>query len=148
MQSSRDHRGKLLLLINKQLDPGKWCALQSFGLDTGTNSLRFPDLLVDRAGGYPDDRTATEAALLVEVSSPETEGLDLREKPAEYLQLPSLLAYLVFAQSHPKVWTWMRAPDSLPSIPDVTVGLEKTVHVPGLNLTLPLREVYAGAEPR
>ena len=41
-------------------------------------------------------------------ASPSSVTHDLRDKAAEYLQLPSLSAYLVLAQDEAKAWVWAR----------------------------------------
>ena len=60
--------------------------------------IRFPDIIVDRAGEAPKDLTGTAPVLIAEVLSPSSEQVDLGDKSTEYLQLPSLAIYLVFAQ--------------------------------------------------
>src|SRR5438067_1449824 len=94
--------GNLVAILHGQLDPRHWTVLADFGLDTGPETLRYPDIIVDRAGGSTGDFVATAPVLLVEVLSPSTSGVDLGDKAAEYLQLPSLAAYLVFSQSEYK----------------------------------------------
>ena len=88
----------LVLILCGQLDPREWEVIAEFGLDAGPKTLRYPDIVVDRAGGRAGDYTATAPVLLVEVLSPCSHGLDLKDKAAEYLRLPSLAAYIVFAQ--------------------------------------------------
>ena len=146
--ASKDHAiivMNLASLIRTQLDRRKWTVVAEFGLDAGPETLRYPDVMVDRAGNGRA-LTATAPALLAEVLSPSTESLDLRDKAAEYLQLPSLFAYLVSAQTQAKVWAWSRRADRLPSDPEVTIGIKETVHVSSLNLMLPLTDVYADTE--
>jgi Uma2 family endonuclease len=84
--------------------------------------------------------------LLAEVLSPSTAEVDLGDKAAEYLQLPSLLAYLVFAQDEPKALVWTRGAQGFPPAPTIIVGLDKVLHVKALNLILPLGAIYAGTE--
>jgi Uma2 family endonuclease len=62
--------------------------------------VRYPDIVVDRAGGDGGDYIATAPALLIEVLSPE----DLGDKSTEYLRLLDLQAYIVFSQDEPKAW--------------------------------------------
>jgi len=90
--------GNLMALLRGQLDLDQWTVLSDFGVDTGDNTLRSPDIVIDRAGANPDDVTATAPMLLVEVTSPSSKRIDLADKPAEYLRLPSLAAYLAFAE--------------------------------------------------
>jgi Uma2 family endonuclease len=137
----------LTVLLDAQLDPGAWEAIGDFGLDAGPQTLRFPDIVVDRVSAAGRDRTTTAPALLVEVLSPSTSGIDLREKPAEYLQLPSLLSYLVFSQDEPEAWVWIEAEEEFPPKPSLVKGYDETIHVPALKLSIPLKIVYARLGP-
>jgi Uma2 family endonuclease len=89
---------------------------------------------------------ATAPVLLAEVLSPSTAEIDLGDEAAEYLQLPSLLAYLVFAQSGHKAHVWVRKADSFPPAPSVIMGRDKIIRIAALNLAVPLGAVYAGVE--
>src|SRR5205807_4635571 len=51
--------GNLFSLIREQLDPGVWTIMQDFGLDAGSENLRYPDIAVDQRGGRGGDFTAT-----------------------------------------------------------------------------------------
>jgi len=138
----------LVLILHGQLDPAQWSVIADFGLDAGPKTLRYPDVVVDRAGGSAGDYVATDPVLLAEVLSPTTAELDLGDKVAEYLQLPSLLAYLVFAQSGHKAYAWMRKANAFPSAPKVISGRDKIIRIAALNLAVPLKAVYAGVENR
>jgi Uma2 family endonuclease len=145
--ASRNHGiivGNLFSLIREQLDPGAWTIIQDFGLEAGPETLRYPDIVVDRRGGRGDDFTATSPALLAEVLSPSTAEIDLGDKAAEYLQLTSLAAYLVVAQTEPKTWIWVRRDRGFPPKPTIIAGLDKVIHVSSLHLALPLGAIYAG----
>ncbi len=137
----------LVALLHGQLDPRRWTVIADFGLDAGPRTLRYPDIVVDRAGGNRGDYTATEPVLLIEVLLPSTADVDLGEKATEYLQLPSLSTYLVFSQVEPKALLWAREAVGFPPGPLSISGYDKIIHLADLNLTLPLGAVYAGAEP-
>ena len=81
---------------------------------------------------------------MVEVLSPSSERIDLGDKAAEYLRLPSLTAYLVFAQDEPKAWVWSGEPTRLPPAPAVIASHDKIVYIKELQVALPLAAVYAG----
>jgi Uma2 family endonuclease len=137
----------LIALLRGQLDPQQWAVIAEFGLDAGPETLRYPDVVIDQAGGAAGDYVATAPVLLAEVLSPTTAEIDLGDKAAEYLRLPSLLAYLVFAQSGHKAYVWTRGPDDgFPPAPTVIVGRDKIIRIAALNLSLPLGAVYAGVE--
>jgi Uma2 family endonuclease len=131
-------------LLRDQLVHTQWTVIAEFGLDAGPETLRYPDIVVDRAGGGAKDYTATAPVLLVEVLSPSTAATDLGDKAAEYLQIPSLLAYIVLSQDEPKTWVWARATAEFAPGPAVISGAEAIIHIAALQLELPLAEIYAG----
>ena len=129
--------------LDARLDPNKWAVLPEFGVDLEPESVRFPDVIVDIAGGTAKDLTATGPVLIAEILSPASERVDLGDKAAEYLRLPSLAAYLVFAQDQIKAWVWTRGPAGFSSGPDVLEGNEAAVMIEALGIDLPLGEIYA-----
>jgi len=131
-------------LLQAQLDRTQWVMIARFGLDAGPEALRYPDILVDRAGGGAKDYTATAPALLIEVLSPSTATTDLGDKAAEYLQIPSLVACIVLSQDEPKAWVWARATDAFAPGPAVVAGTEAIIRIAALRPELPLAEIYAG----
>jgi len=135
---------KLVNALSNRLDPTRWEVIAEFGLDAGPETLRYPDVVVDRADGGDKDHTATAPVLLAEVLSPSTPEIDLGDKAAEYLQIPSLLAYMVFSQDEPKAWVWARASTQFTPGPEVISGTEAVIHIVALELELPMAELYAG----
>jgi Uma2 family endonuclease len=133
----------LFKALDSRLDPQQLVVLPEFGIDLQSESIRFPDIIVDRAGEAPKDLTATAPVLIAEVLSPSSERVDLGDKSAEYLRLPSLVVYLVFAQEQIKTWVWTRGPAGFPSGPDVLEGDDAVVRIEALGINLPLAEVYA-----
>jgi len=128
--ASRTHGiivSNLVVILRGQLDPQHWTVIADFGLDAGPETLRYPDIVIDRAGGSGGDLTASAPALVIEVLSPSSLRLDLGDKSAEYLRLPSLRAYLVFAQDEPKAWAWTGEQTRLPPAPAVIGGQDKIV---------------------
>jgi Uma2 family endonuclease len=147
---SRNHgliAGNLFLALSHRLDRKQWSVIAEFGLDAESETLRYPDIVVDRAGGPGGDRTATAPILLIEVLSPSTAGIDLGDKAAEYLRLPGLAGYLVFSQDEVKVWTWMRSErGEFSAGPGILQGREAVVTIAALGIELPLSEIYAEVE--
>ena len=133
----------LVVALRARLDPRQWAVIAEFGLDAGPQTLRYPDIVVDRAGGGAKDYTATAPVLLVEVLSPSTAATDLGDKAAEYLQIPSLFAYIVVSQDEPKAWVWARATAEFAPGPDVIAPREAIIRIGALQLELPLTEIYA-----
>jgi Uma2 family endonuclease len=134
---------RLVIALIGRLNPRQWEVIAEFGLDAGPDTLRYPDIIVDRAGGSDKDRVASEPVLLVEVLSPSTAATDLGDKAAEYLQIPSVAAYIVLSQDEPKAWLWSRTDRTFTPRPEVLVGTEAVIQVASLDLQLPLLEVYA-----
>jgi len=135
---------RLVTALSTRLDPLQWEVFAEFGLDTGPETLRYPDVVVDRAGGGDKDYAATTPVLLAEVLSPSTAEIDLGDKAAEYQRIPSLLAYLVLSQNEPKAWVFARTEQQLMLAPELITGADAVIHVAALKLELPMAEIYAG----
>jgi Uma2 family endonuclease len=134
---------KLALLFQSQLDRSDYTVLFGFSVDTGPKTLRFPDIMVECAGQDPRGLTTGEPVLLAEILSPSSRKIDLRDKVAEYLGLPSLVAYLVLAQDEPKAHVWMRKEGVFPIEPEV-FERQDTIKVASLKLMLQMHDIYAG----
>jgi Uma2 family endonuclease len=144
--ASRNHGrivANLVFALRHQLDP-RWEVIADFGLDAGPDTLRYPDIVVDRATAGGMDYTASEAALLIEVLPPSSVTTDLGDKLAEYLKLPSLFAYCVLSQDEPKAWVWVRGDGGFAGGSDVVAGDGGVVRIPPLSIELPLAEIYRG----
>ena len=132
--------------IRDRMDRAVWYVLSDCAVDTGFHTIRAPDVLVLPAGGDLKSKTAESPVLIAEVLSPSTATADLGDKVAEYLRLPSLLAYLVVAQDEPKAWLWVRAGESFEVGPRVIEGLEAVVSVEPLGIDLSLADIFAGVQ--
>jgi Uma2 family endonuclease len=106
--------------------------------------VRYPDVVVDVAGGAFRDLTATAPAFIAEVISPSSEKDDLGPKADEYLRLPGLSAYLVLSQDAPKTRVWLRGPRGFSAKPKVIKGLDAVIEIEPFGIVLPLKEIYAG----
>jgi Uma2 family endonuclease len=143
---SRAH-WQIMLNLAKALDARlateKYAVLPEFGVDLESGSIRFPDVVVDIANEQPRDLTATAPVLIAEILSPSSERIDLGDKAAEYLSVPSLLAYLVLAQDEPKVWLWTRGAAGFPAGPAVFDSMDDTIRAEALGIGIPMSEIYA-----
>jgi Uma2 family endonuclease len=135
-------------LLRLRLDSKQWFIIMEFGLDTGPDTLRYPDIVVYPTGSSGKSYTTTTPVLLAEVLSPSSEAIDLGDKAAEYLELPSLLAYIVLSQDERKAWVWSRTSTSAPfaSGPKVISAAADVIPVGALQLELPFADIYAGVE--
>ena len=134
--------GNLFRALDSRIDRDKWVVFQEFGVDLGPATVRFPDVVVDIAGGPSKDLTATAPVLIAEVLSPSSERTDLGDKAAEYLQLPTLATYLVLAQDEVKAWMWTRETNGLFGGPTVHEGVDAVLSLPALGLSLSLGDIY------
>ena len=138
--------GNLYVALRSRLDRKQWVVVQEYGLDAGPETLRYPDIVVDRAGGRAKAYTAMAPVLLAEVLSPSSVEIDLGDKRSEYLQIPSLLAYVVLSQDEPRAWIWTRKEGGFKLEPEILDGAESIIRVAALKVELPLLELYADVE--
>ncbi len=138
--------GNLYVALRSRLDRKQWVVIQEYGLDAGPETLRYPDIVVDRAGGRPKAYIATAPVLVAEVLSPSSAEIDLGDKKSEYLQIPSLLAYIVLSQDKPRAWIWTRKKGGFKPEPELLDGAESSIRVTALKIELPLLELYADVE--
>jgi Uma2 family endonuclease len=136
---------QLMRALWARIDVKKWVVLGSdLAVDVGPDSLRYPDAIVDSIGGQRA-LVATGPVLIAEVLSPSSATLDLGDKAAEYLRLPTLAAYLVLSQDGVKVWVYLKGSNQLPG-PQVISGAGAAISIAALRIDLPLAEIYAGVE--
>ena len=93
---------RISIIVERQLDPDTWCI--NSGSDRGvetSETIRLPDVVVERVGADENSLATTEPVVIVEVLSETSGERDLEIKPAEYTGLPSLLAYIVASQDEP-----------------------------------------------
>lgn len=114
-----------------------------FGVRT-VRGIRYPDILVDAMIGDPKDYAARKPVLVAEVLSSSSIAVDMVEKRDEYLQLPTLQAYLVCSQDEPRAWLFARENGAFPQHPVMIEGREAAVDIPGLSLSLPMADIFAG----
>lgn len=137
---------RLASALERCLDGNQWEVLTSdFGVDLGLKTIRYPDVVVDVAGGAFRDLTATAPLLIAEVISPSSATDDLGDKATEYLRLTSLAAYLVLARDEPKAWIWVRGGAGFPAGPEV-IEAGKSIRIQSLAIDLSLAEIYG--EPK
>ena len=83
--------------------------------------------------------------LIYEILSPSTEAYDRGDKFTHYKSIPSLREYLLIAQHRPHVTQYVRQDDGSWSYSEIN-GLEGSVHVPPLGITLKLSEIYQNVD--
>ena len=108
-------------------------------------SVRFPDVLVERLSADLNEYASSCPVLIVEVLSPSTAGLDFTEKLQEYTAIESLGTYLICSQDEPRAWIWSRREDdSWPRLPEEIAGREASIRIPGLGTELAMAAVFRG----
>ena len=111
---------------------------------TGDGTNTYPDVtVVCGQRHYHQGRTdiITNPVLVVEVLSGSTEGYDRGEKFDHYKTIPTLHDYLLVAQDEARVMLYTRHEDHW-DYRDI-IGLESSVVLPSVDVTLALTDVYA-----
>lgn len=113
-----------------------------------TGLFTYPDLSV--VCGEPqllDDEidTLLNPAVIVEVLSDSTEGDDRGKKFEHYRQIPSLREYLLVSQKEPRIEQFIRQESGFWLLGEAA-GLDATLELPSLQITLSLSEVFAKVE--
>ena len=134
--------GQIHFEIKRRLDPKTWVTIEARGVETA-ETIRYPDVVVEPATGPGDTISTLTPVLVVEVLSPSSGDRDLFVKPAEYLSLASLEAYIVANQSEPNCMVWVRGGDREFADEPVTIGgLGETIRIPALSLMIPMADIY------
>jgi Uma2 family endonuclease len=137
---------RFIVLLSSALDGTRWDVNgPDRGIDT-PETIRYPDVSVEPVGADPTSLATASPVLIVEVLSPSSSDRDLDVKPAEYLSVPSLRAYIVASQDEPACFVWIHDPVSgkFPAEPQRVAGLDAVIDVAALGLAIPLHAVYRG----
>jgi Uma2 family endonuclease len=133
--------------IKVRIDRQTWWVASSDIAVEIDDDIRYPDIVVEAAGGDPKALSITEPVLIGEVLSTSSAANDLHIKAAEYMSLASLEVYIVAAQDEPRLWIWNRSDAASgrvwPKVPIEVHGKDKTVPVNCFALELPMAEIYA-----
>jgi Uma2 family endonuclease len=113
-----------------------------------TGLYSYPDLSVvcgplQFAQGTDD--TVLNPTVLVEVLSDSTEAYDRGRKFENYRQIPGLREYLLVSQKEPRIEQFIRQPDGHWLLIEAA-GMEKTLALPSLQITISLAEIFLKVE--
>src|SRR5437667_6360776 len=147
MAGASDEHNRIAINIVSQLVErlrGKRC--EPFGADM---KLKMPD---SEAFYYPDALIACDPAdsatyfrqrptVVFEVSSPDTERIDQREKRFAYSLIPSLKVYVIVAQDKPEI-TILRRVKRGYSREEVVSGRDCGLKLPEIKISIPLARIY------
>jgi Uma2 family endonuclease len=136
----------VLRQLRGQLEGGSATVVASnlgLRLRMGQTDLFYrPDVMVASVAPQNLDLPyVTDPCVIVEVFSPITEDIDRREKALNYRRIATLEEYLLIAQRSPQVIVSRRSNDW--SAIELT-ALDAVVESRSLELSLSLREIYAG----
>ncbi|MCJ2141140.1 Uma2 family endonuclease [Methylobacterium sp. E-066] len=120
-------------------------------VETLPGQIRRPDVGVDCGARDPNALMAAQPRLVAEILSPTTRDFDAFAKLAEYKTVASLAHILLIEPNAPEIRSWWRDDSGAWQEQRVT-GLDGTVDLSALGLSLPLTEIYDGvtfpARPR
>jgi Uma2 family endonuclease len=105
----------------------------------------YPDVVVTCDPGDRDPYIIDRPALVCEVTSPSTEGIDRREKLLAYRQIESLQEYVIVAQNRPRVEVYRRD-DSGQWWHDVYEQMNAQIELQSVHSSVTLGEIYDGIE--
>lgn len=109
------------------------------------NAYYYPDLMVICDGKIAgNDLEVDDAKLVVEITSPSSEGIDRREERITYHKLPGLQEYVVIAQDTLSVEIYRPQSGELGRWYSYELGDD--VEFASLNLQFPLLDLYRGTD--
>ena len=130
----------------RELLHGRGCRVHSSDLRIRvieTGLATYPDVTV--VCGHveidPEDRnTVTNPIVLLEVTSPSSEGYDRGEKLAHYRRIPSLRAVVIVSHAERRIDVWRRGDDGAWAV--VSAGEGERAAVEAIGCELAVEDVY------
>ena len=95
----------------------------------------------------PNQECLANPTLIAEVLSKTTEAYDRGAKFEQYQAIPSLATYLLIAEDRPRIEQFVRKEPSGWHY-STAHGIGSSIELPALNITLALREIFAGVRFR
>jgi Uma2 family endonuclease len=129
---------RLVIALGSRLQP----PCEAFGPDLKvltTGRIRYPDASVVCAAS-DDASDLIEPTVVCEVLSPTTTLTDRRVKALEYAAVPCIRIYVLLEHDRPEVTVMRR---SAGWEPETLRGTEATLELPEINVSVPLRVIYA-----
>jgi Uma2 family endonuclease len=114
-----------------------------FGVKT-PNGVRYPDVMVEKAGGAGKDLATSAPLLIAEILSPSTMADDFGPKAREYLSLATLRHYIILSQDEARIWVWSRDTKHGWTGPDIFAGMDEIVQLNGFSIALNMQSLYSG----
>ena len=113
-------------------------------LRIGDDAVYYPDVQVVCSPADAEQRYTSSPCLVVEVLSPSTQSIDLREKLMVYRRIESLQAYVIVYRDEMRIIRHYRAENG--AWFDALYGAGSNVPFPCPEITLPVRELYRGVD--
>ncbi len=110
----------------------------------GSKRFYYPDVQVVCQPNDPMSVFQDQPVLIIEVLSPSTRRYDLDEKMTAYLTIPSLECYIALEQHQPIAIVMRRVNGGF--LRELVEGIERTIDLPFLGCSLPMRDIYDGIE--
>ncbi|WP_425618241.1 Uma2 family endonuclease [Anatilimnocola sp. NA78] len=104
----------------------------------------YPDASVVCQSNPAEDSYQDQPVVIFEVLSQQTRRLDEGEKKDGYLRIPSLAVYVLIEQEAAAVVVHRRTASGF--VREEFVGLDATIPLLEIEVSLPLAEIYAGVE--
>ena len=111
-------------------------------------SYRYPDVMVACDPSFADEKLATvlNPKVIFEVTSDSTQHNDHYNKLTEYASIDSMRQYVIVSQQSAGALIYQRQDVEHPWMLKFAAGLEESIDIPSLKLSIPMRDVYAGVE--
>jgi Uma2 family endonuclease len=140
--------GNIIIAVGLRLR-GSDCVIRDSNLRMkvqATGLRTYPDAAVYCGQPQFDEedserQTRLNPTVIFEVLSRTTEGYDRGTKFENYQLIPTLKAYVLVSQWHPRVDVYERQTDDSWLLRDAT-GLNSKIDIPAIRIELPLAEIY------
>ena len=113
-------------------------------LRIGDDAMYYPDVQVVCDPADTEQRYTSSPCVVVEVLSPSTESIDLREKLMVYSRIKSLRAYVIVYRDEMRIIRRCRAEND--AWFDALHGTDSKVPFPSPEIDLSVRDIYRGVE--
>ena len=121
------------------------CVVELDGsLRVANTAVYYPDVQVVCDPSDTEEIYKTRPCVIVEVISPSTESVDLREKLVAYQSLESLEAYIVVWRDHMRALEYYRAEERRWF--SALHGRGETIRVPCPGAAISMAEIYEGVD--
>ena len=102
----------------------------------------FPDVSHTREPLDPSATAIIAPDLVIEVISPESKNRDRSEKLDAFRSIPSVMEYVLVDSRRVWVCVYRRMPGSVWT--DAVYGIDETVDIHTVGISIPVAELYAG----